>query len=303
VGTRKPRTVGVEEELLLFTGSGARPAPAGELLRHDDVHVQHELMLEQAEIATAPVSSSDELAELVGADHVHVGIASRAEGTVAVDGMRPWLSVLLALSANSPFWRGTDTGYASYRTIACGRWPTWGPTERFGDPASYDARVAALIESGAALDEGMIYFDARLSARYPTVEIRVADVAQEAGDALLLAALSRALVDAVVAGPGADDPPVALLRAAAWRAARFGLSEDLYDVGERRLRPASAMVDRLVDTLDPVLRANGDETLVRREADRLLRRGTGADLQRADLSATGSPAGVVLAAAERTARG
>jgi carboxylate-amine ligase len=217
--------------------------------------------------------------------------------------MRPWLSVLLALSANSPFWRGRDTGYASYRTIACGRWPTWGPTERFGDPASYDARVAALIESGAALDEGMIYFESRLSARYPTVEVRVADVAQEAGDALLLAALSRALVDAVVASPGTDDPPVALLRAAAWRAARFGLGEDLYDVAERRLRPASAMVDRLVDTLGPALRANGDETLVRREADRLLRRGTGADLQRADLAATGSPAGVVLAAAERTARG
>jgi carboxylate-amine ligase len=97
--------------------------------------------------------------------HVHVAVDSPDEGVRVLDALRPWLPLLRALSANSPYFSGQDTGYASYRTILWGSWPSAGAGEPFGDLAGYETTRTALIESGAALDDGMIYFDARLSAR------------------------------------------------------------------------------------------------------------------------------------------
>jgi carboxylate-amine ligase len=349
---RDGRTVGVEEELLLFTGA-ARPARVGERLAEDpSTSVEHELKLEQAEIASAPqrelaalgvdllgrrrelATAADERGVLVAglatspsatmpaatpderyarmqqqyglvaADqltcgtHVHVSVASRAEGIAAIDGVRRWVAILLAMSVNSPFWSGFDTGYGSYRTIAWGRWPTAGPTARFGDPDEYDRRVDEAGATGVAVDAGMIYFDVRLSAKYPTVEFRVADVGQQIADSVLLAALCRAAVETAIA---TDTVELAhdRLRAAAWRAARFGLGDQLVDVRDASLRPASDLVDRMLDELRPALDRNGDADLVRRLVDDLFRRGTGADLQRADLATGAGVAGVVRAAASR----
>lgn len=339
--------------MMLFDLGGDRPAaaPAGSVLADDPrTDVEHELKLEQAEIASEPTTDLAALADdlrtrraeliasaaargvtvaalgtspipsrptptpderyrrmherygLVADDqltcgaHVHVGVASRAEGVAAIDASRAWLPVLVAMTANSPFWYGYDSGYASYRRISWGRWPTAGPTDRFGDEAGYDGRVRELIASGAALDDGMIYFDVRLSAKYPTVEFRVADVGQEVADAVLLAALCRAAVDT----PPSLDAPTAMLRAAAWRAARFGLSEQLYDVVDGRLRAAADVVDHLLDAFTPALRRTGDEEYVHGSVDRLFHRGTGADLQRRDLEG-GRPIDVIEAAARRTA--
>ena len=96
--------------------------------------------------------------------HVHVGIASREEGIGIIDRMRPWLPLVLALSVNSPYAEGRDSGYASWRSQVWCRWPTAGATELFGDPATYDALVADLMAAGAASDPGMVYFEARLAA-------------------------------------------------------------------------------------------------------------------------------------------
>jgi carboxylate-amine ligase len=233
--------------------------------------------------------------------HVHVAVSSRAEGVATIDGVRRWLSVLLALSANSPFWMGRDTGYASYRSIAMGRWPTAGPTAAFGDEDGYDRAVSRLIASGAALDVGMIYFDVRLSAKYPTVEFRVADVGQEVSDSVLLAALCRAAVDTVTSASRREsDLSVPDLRAAAWRAARYGLSGELVDVAEQRLRPAAVLLDQMVHEFTPALDRAGDLELVNDSLEHVLRRGTGADLQRADLN-RGSSRDLIAAAAARAA--
>ena len=97
--------------------------------------------------------------------HVHVAVSSPSEAIGALDRARPDLALLVALSANSPFWHGEDTGYASYRTQIWQRWPTAGATGAFGTPECYEQVVADLIASGAALDEGMIYFDARPAAQ------------------------------------------------------------------------------------------------------------------------------------------
>jgi glutamate---cysteine ligase / carboxylate-amine ligase len=241
--------------------------------------------------------------QLTCGTHVHVAVESRGHGVAAIDRIRPWLAVLTAISANSPFWSGEDTGYASYRTIVWGRWPTAGPTELFGDETTYDETVAELIRSGAALDRGMIYFDARLSASYPTVEIRVADVCQDVADTVLLAALSRAIVDTAL--HDADHPPApvrtALLRAASWRAARFGLSGELLDLLEARPRPAADLLDRLLEYVGPALARTGDAGLVHRSVERVIRQGTSAQLQRAAMARRGRVDDVVADAIARTA--
>ncbi|HVU90941.1 MAG TPA: YbdK family carboxylate-amine ligase, partial [Jatrophihabitans sp.] len=129
--------------------------------------------------AMAETFGAVEERQLTCAMHVHVGVSSDDEGVRVVDAVGPWLPLLVALSANSPFHGGRDTGYASFRRVRWGQWPTAGPTAPFGTAEAYAATVRDLIATGAAHDAGMIYFDARLSAKYPTVELRVCDVATD----------------------------------------------------------------------------------------------------------------------------
>lgn len=243
--------------------------------------------------------------QLTCGQHVHVSVDSRAEGVAVLDRIGQWLPTVLALSANSPFWQGQDTGYASFRTIIWGLWPTAGPAGPFGDEAGYDAAVADLIATGVALDDGMIYFDARLSARYPTVEIRVADVCTDIADAVLIGVICRALVDTAAAawraGLAAPAAPIQLRRAALWRAARFGLSGGLVDHVTRTVVPAADAVDALIEALAPALAANGDQDLVADGIARLLGGATGAERQRAAFHRSGGDlAAVVDDAARRT---
>jgi len=235
--------------------------------------------------------------------HVHVSVASPEEGVAVLDRIRGWLPVLTALSANSPYLAGQDTDYASYRTVQWGQWPTAGPTEPFETVAGYERACETVVASGAAMDQGMIYFDARLSARYPTIEIRVCDVCADVRDASTIAALARALVStaAVQAAEGvpAPDIRIELLRAASWRAARWGIEQELVDTHRGCLVPAWELVDGLMEAVGPALRDTGDDTLVEAGLDRIRKRGTGARLQRAAHASGGFPA-VVDALAEIT---
>ncbi|MBT0768652.1 glutamate--cysteine ligase [Kineosporia sp. J2-2] len=213
--------------------------------------------------------------------HVHVGITSPAEGIAALNGIQPWLPALLAISANSPFWDGADTGYASYRRQLYDRWPTTGPTAPFRDPAEYHAVVGRLVDSGILLDPAMVSFDARLSIRYPTVEIRVADVSRHPHEAVVIAALGRALVDEAVADGSWPQARPELLRAAAWQASRHGLSGDLLDPLTGRRVPAGQHLEQLVDRVRPALARHGDLDRVQTALHDLLTHGTGAQRQRA----------------------
>lgn len=240
--------------------------------------------------------------------HIHVSIASREEGVAVLDRLRPWLPVLLALSTNSPFWQGQDSGYLSYRSQVWGRFPTAGPTGVFGSVERYDETVRALVASGTVLDEAMVYFDARLSRSYPTVEVRVADVCLQPQDALLLAALSRALVETASRQwrEGRPPPPVPteLLRVASWRAAATGITGDLVDVGSgARPVPAAELLGRLVQHAGPALQDAGDLDAVRDLLAEAGERGTGAQQQLAAYRSGGSLADVAAHAADLTVAG
>lgn len=239
---------------------------------------------------------------LACAMHVHVDVGSDEEGVRVIDGIAPWLPLLLATSANSPYLDGRDTGHASWRSQLWARWPSQGTAEPFGDLATYDDVRGRLQEWGAALDEAMVYFDARLALEAPTVEVRVSDVCTEADDAVLLAALTRALVDTAAQRPS-EPWRSDLQRAATWRAARHGLADRLVDPATRTLVPARAALDSLVAHVRPALEVAGDLDLVTASLEAVLARGTGAARQRAALEREGSLEAVVADAVRRTVGG
>lgn len=216
--------------------------------------------------------------------HVHVGIESPEEGVAVIDRVAPWLPALLAISTNSPYAAGRDTGYASWRAQVWSRWPSAGTTEAFGSLAGYERACRDLLATGAARDEGMLYFDARLSREHPTVELRVFDVCTDPEDALLAAALARALVswaaDEHAAGEPVARPRAELLRAAHWRASRYGTTGRLVDPRGTEPLPAAEVLDSLVATVRPWLERAGDLELVQEGVARVLR-ASGATQQRA----------------------
>jgi carboxylate-amine ligase len=239
--------------------------------------------------------------------HVHVEVASAEEGVGILDRIRIWLPVLLALSANSPFWSGTDSEYASYRHQLWNRWPTSGPCEIFGSATAYRREVSRLLETGVPLDEGMIYFDARLSRNHPTVEVRIADVCLAPEHAATIATLVRALVETAarewLAGRRPHPVPASQLRLANWKASKCGVEQDLVDPRTNRPRDAAVVLDELLEHVAPVLAETGEETAVAALVGRIISDGTGATAQRraaaerrADALQPAGPAGGVLAA-------
>jgi glutamate---cysteine ligase / carboxylate-amine ligase len=229
--------------------------------------------------------------------HIHVGVPDPEVAVQVCNHLRPWLPVVQAMSANSVFHAGADTHHASWRSIQLDRWPSLGPSPYLTSVAHYERTVAELVGSGVMLDDTMVLWWARPSRRYPTVEVRVADVCPTAGDTVLLAGLVRALVatvlDDIAAGRAAIRPPEHLLRAAHWNAAHQGLSGTLMDLRGRRAVPAWEMLDLLAETAGTALRRHGDDGLVAAELTRLRAEGTGAERQR---RARGLPAAMRLLA-------
>jgi carboxylate-amine ligase len=228
--------------------------------------------------------------QFINGMHVHIGIPDRATGVRVLAGVRPWLPVVLALSANSPFWRGRDSGFASFRAVHFARWPAEGPPPVFASAQDYEARVEALLATGAVRDRGQLYWHARLSEHVPTVEIRVADVQLEPASAAVLAGLLRALARTALASappPAADQAPVEVLRAATWTAARYALDGDLVDPPTGRARPAKEVVAVLLDHVRPALDEAGDRDRVETHLAQVLAGGNGATRQRSAVRENG----------------
>ena len=217
--------------------------------------------------------------------HVHVAVANRELAIQVGNRLRPWLPLLLALTANSAVYRNADTGHASWRSILWARWPSAGPPPHFDSADEYDAAIQMMLDTGAMLDDGMVYWDVRPSATFPTVEVRVADVPATVAETVLFATLVRALVTAVVDDElrGEPIPPLTphALKAAYWTAARYGLDGGLVDLADTHaVVPAPVLLDALVDRLTPALTAAGEYDMVRTELARVVAEGNGAVRQR-----------------------
>jgi carboxylate-amine ligase len=239
--------------------------------------------------------------------HVHVGVGSRDLGVQVLNRLRPWLPTLLAVAANAPLAGGRDTGWASWRYRRWARWPTAQPPPACATAAAYDAVVRDLVCQGAALDEPSVYFLARLSPRYPTVEVRVADVCLAVEDAVLLAGLVRALVrtaiDEAEAGVPVRPASTDWIQAATLVAARHGLAGPGLDPWTGATIAQRTLLDRLLDHVRAALGRSGDDQQIAALVSRLDQHGTGATRQQAMRASTASAGELATALARATLAG
>ncbi|WP_344312820.1 carboxylate-amine ligase [Agromyces terreus] len=211
--------------------------------------------------------------------HVHIGIADAAERVRVLNGLRAWMPMLTALAANSPFWHGEDTGFASWRTVVMRRWTTAGIPSPFADVDDYDHRIRDLVGIGATRDKPLVAWTLRLSHHLPTIELRFADAQLAAQDSVALALLCRRIVRGILHGVHRTDdvdgrfaPEV--LDAAVWEAARHGLDSAVPD-------PVRGVMASVAEAVDSALGMRDDDDGCLAAVAGLLVRGTGADRQRA----------------------
>lgn len=223
------------------------------------------------------------LRNLVCGTHVHVEIA---DDDLRLDVMRrciPFLPILLALSTSSPFWRGMNTGFSSYRLTAYDELPRTGLPPLFADWGQYWGYIEALREAGVVCDSSYIWWAVRPSHKYPTLELRIPDACTALEDTLAIAALYRSLVATL----GADRTAVgaidasgrALAKENKWRVQRFGLRAELVDpFGHHAAVDAPTAARRLVDMVGAHAAALGCLGEVE-HVETILARGTSADRQ------------------------
>src|SRR6478609_4561310 len=220
--------------------------------------------------------------ELIFGMHVHVGVDDPDKAIHVANGMRVHLAVLLALSANSPFWRADATGLLSSRTPIFRAFPRVGIPPHYRDWAHYASEIAFMVQSGVMEDYTWLWYDVRPHPKFGTVEVRVCDSQTRVEHTLALAALVQAMVKELCehydAGGALADYPWQMLDENKWLAARDGLDGELVDLPSSERIATKALARRLVDRLRDHARDLGSATELGAIED-LLRHGNGAERQ------------------------
>lgn len=238
--------------------------------------------------------------------HVHVDMPNREMGVQVMNHVTRWLPALQALTANSPFWAGEDTGYASYRRELWVQWPMAGPPLHFEDGEDLKNCVQQLVSAGAIADATRIYWDVRLPEKLPTIEFRVMDVMTRIDETVAVCGLIRALVTRAMRDTLAGEPLTKLrpevVRVAMWQAARYGLSDHLMDAAHCRQISAEEHLDEMLEYARDALEFAGDYTTVQGTIKRMFDLGGGARRQR-DFYRNSTLENLVHRLAEETAVG
>ncbi len=214
--------------------------------------------------------------------HVHVGIANRELGVYMMNSLRYFLPHIFALSTNSPFWEGRETGYKSFRTKVFERFPRTGIPEHFSSASEYDEYIALLVKTGCIDNGKKIWWDLRLHPFFDTIEYRICDMPLRVDETVALAAVMQALVAKICKLKG-QNLNFRLYRRAhinenKWRAARYGIDGRMIDFGKEAEVPTRELVLELLEFIDDVL----DELGSRKEVEyvrHMMEMGTGADRQ------------------------
>ena len=223
--------------------------------------------------------------------HVHVGVPLPELAIAAFDRIRAYLPLFLALSANSPFWRGHDSGMASFRTPLFQAFPRAGIPRRFGSYEDYVECIDVLLRADAFPEPTFIWWDVRLQPRLGTIEVRVADAQTTVGEVAALVALIQSLVRLEATAPLADDllldaPEV--LAENRFLASRDGVSAKLIDPVEEARVPVERSLTELLARARP--HAYDLECVAELASVAELARAPGAERQRALASERGLPA-------------
>jgi carboxylate-amine ligase len=228
--------------------------------------------------------------EVVFGMHVHVGMADAEETVHVANNLRPHVPLLIALAANSPLWRGEQTGLMSSRVPIFRAFPRVGLPPRFDGWKDFERRVEALVSYGIVADYTYLWYDVRPHPRLGTIEVRAMDSQTRLEHTLALAALVLALVKHLSehyrAGGEILDPPWEILDENRWLAARHGLEAELVDHLTNTRRPARELTAELLQTLAPHARELGCEEQLQGVED-LLRSGNGALRQQMVFEANG----------------
>jgi len=244
--------------------------------------------------------------ELIFGLHVHVGMQSADQAIHAANALRTWLPELLALSANSPYGLGRDTGLASTRSKVFDTFPRSGLPPAFASWDEYELLVERGVRTNCFKDYTYIWWDIRPHPRLGTIEIRICDGQTRLDAVAALVALTQSLAATLAERHAAEGAlptqPVTLVAENKWRAARYGLETELVDLVHDTERPARDAVEALVELAEPAahrLGCSSELALVRR----ILEEGNGADEQRAAYAENGSLLAVAQHLAEQTVRG
>src|SRR6266852_1885855 len=222
--------------------------------------------------------------ELIFGLHVHVAVNDPEKAIQVVNGLIAHLAELVALSSNSPFWRGEPTGLASSRHMVFAAFPRSGPPPRFKDYADYAAVVGQLEKTGCIADYTHIWWDIRLHPRLGTVEIRICDATTRMEDVVALTAYCQALVkhycEQFERGETIASYHRILTTENKWLAARYGLEAPLMDLatGKRNRVPVARLIRRTLKELEPHARELGSERELEGVGE-ILARGNGSDRQ------------------------
>ncbi len=212
--------------------------------------------------------------------HVHVGVPESADAIRLLNGLRHRIPILLALSANSPFWQGRDSGFASARTLIFQAFPRAGTPRSFADYADFIEAVDALIASGAIPDPSFLWWDVRLQPALGTVEVRVADAQSTVSEVAALVALIQSLARLELEGePSRPTQGAEVIAENRFLAARDGMNARLIDPAAAGLVPVREMLDSLLAECRPHARALGCAGALDRV--KRLAAANGADRQRA----------------------
>ena len=220
--------------------------------------------------------------ELIFGLHVHVGLDEPEKAIHVANGMRVHVPILLALSSNSPFWRGDRSGLMSTRTPIFRAFPRVGIPPAYRDWAHYESEIKFMVDSGVMEDYTYLWYDVRPHPRFGTVEIRACDAQTRVEHTLGLTALIQAMVKELAehyeAGTPLTDYPFQMLDENKWLAARHGMDGELVDLPGNERVQAKVLVARLLERLRPHAEELGSADALAGVQD-LLDRGTGARRQ------------------------
>lgn len=235
-------------------------------------------------------------ANLIFGLHVHIGIEDREVAIHLMNAARYFLPHILALSTNSPFWQGMDTGLKSYRCKVFDKFPRTNIPDYFPSWGEYDRFVNLLIKTGCIDNAKKIWWDIRPHPNFPTLEFRICDVPLRADETIAIAALIQATIAKLyklhAANQGFRLYRRALVMENKWRALRYGLDGKLIDFGKEAEVPVRDLIYEYLKFIDDVV----DELGSRDEVNyihRILEHGTGADRQLRVFQETGDLTKVV----------
>jgi carboxylate-amine ligase len=245
-------------------------------------------------------------ANLIFGLHVHIGIEDREAAIRVMNTMRYFLPHLLALSTNSPFWRGDNTGLKSYRAKVFDKFPRTNIPDAFSSYSEFENFVNILIKTNCLDNAKKIWWDIRPHPFFNTIEVRVCDLPMRAEETLAIAALIQATAAKIyqlhTRNQDFRQYSRALLMENKWRAVRYGLGGKLIDFGKETEVPEKDLIREYLDFVEDVV----DELNSRSEINyirHILEMGTGADRQIKKFEETNDLTKVVDYMAEETKKG